>query len=276
MGSYELTALALSILAVALIAGLLPKLTREVIGAIAFLYAVAVAGYFALFYLYPCPWYKIDKLHAQVNDYVNDGRWSFVEDIGRKLCDCGDQADGWYWQAESEYHSGQYLTAINFWNRSLKAQPNAQEDAGVRIADAYIELNDYKMAVDQYQSLSAKSPERVDYRFGYGEALIYNGQYKDAADILDGVPDTYCCGGIHGVARLFEAAARYRYAESVEGQPDHKSEFDKAKNVLCQGLAERPEWKKWVEADSDEEPFPKMRKLIASDERRSCRDSGKR
>jgi len=40
---------------------------------------------FTAFYLYPCPWYKINELRAQANDYADDGRWPFVEDIGRKL-----------------------------------------------------------------------------------------------------------------------------------------------------------------------------------------------
>jgi tetratricopeptide (TPR) repeat protein len=240
------------------------KLTREVIGAIAFLYAVAVGGYFALFYLYPCPWYRIDKLRAQAKEYADHGQWPFVEDIGRQLCDCGHQTEGWYLQAEGEYHSGQYLTAINFWHRAQNAQPDAQgdvpveqRDAAARIAEAYLESNDYKMAVDQYQTLSAKSPGRIEYRFGYGQALIFNGQYKDAIAILHGVPDTICCGGIPGVARLFEAAARF-------GDNDPE-----ANDFLCDGLKKWPEWKNEL-GDSDESRFPKIRELIPRNAARSC------
>jgi tetratricopeptide (TPR) repeat protein len=264
MGSYEFTALALSILAVALIAGLLPKLTREVIGAIAFLYAVVVAGYFALFYLYPCPWYKVEKLRAQAKDYTDDGQWPFVEDIGRKLCDCGHQTEGWYLQAESEYQSGQYLTAINFWHRALNADPDAQgdapvgqRDAAVRIAEAYFEAKDYKMAVDQYQTLSAKSPERMEYRFDYGEALIFNDQYKDAVNILHNVPDTVCCDGIRGEARLYETAALFGESRDAD-----------AKKILCNGLEEWPEWKEWLSAS--DEHFSKIRKLIPNYAVKSC------
>jgi hypothetical protein len=72
MSSYEFTALALSVLAVAFIAVLLPKLTREVIGAMALLYAAAVTGYFVLFY--PCPWYKISELRAQADHYAEAGQ----------------------------------------------------------------------------------------------------------------------------------------------------------------------------------------------------------
>jgi hypothetical protein len=114
------------------------------------------------------------------------------------------------------------------------------------------------MAVDQYQTLSAKSPERMEYRFDYGKALIFNDQYKDAADILHGVPDAFCCGRIRVAARLFEAAALFG-----ESRPEQ------ANNVLCKGLAEWPKWKKWLEGDSDEghssEIRDKLRKLISSD-----------
>jgi tetratricopeptide (TPR) repeat protein len=189
--------------------------------------------------------------------------WSIVEETGKKLCDCGDQAEGWDWQAESQYRSGQYLTAINFWRRSAKAQPDAQGDITAKIANAHIELDDFKMAVDQYQILSARSPEKMDYRYGYGRALIFNGQYKDAVDILRGVPSTFEDDGIRGGARIFEAAARYGYAASVETQSDREKVLGQAKNVLCTGLAESPEWKELLEGNSDEGHFSKIRELIS-------------
>ena len=121
---------------------------------------VIVAGLFGLYFFvfYPCPWYKIDELRAKADNYVVIGQWSFVEDIGQELCDCGALSEGWDWQAKSEYFSAQFRTAINFWRRAIKAQPTKAEPLTANIADAYIWLDDFKMAVDLYKKNIRSQP----------------------------------------------------------------------------------------------------------------------
>jgi hypothetical protein len=77
--------------------------TREFItGSIVFV-AILLSGYYLLFY--PCPWYKIAQLKRAADGYVAAQQWSFIESIGEQLCDCGEVAEGWDWQAKSLYLS---------------------------------------------------------------------------------------------------------------------------------------------------------------------------
>lgn len=92
--------------------------------------------------------------------------------------------------------------AIDAWNKAIEADPDNGATKRANIADASIWIDDYKTAVERYGALYKGDPENSRYRYGYGRALVFDGDYSNALDILRGV--TNDDGGSSGQSRVFE------------------------------------------------------------------------
>ena len=223
----------------------------------------AIVLFVYLVFFRPCPWYRVDNLRSLATQFANKSQWSSVEDVGQQMCDCGASGEGWDVQAKSEYAIKQYRIAINFWKRSIVANPRFVNMRNASIADASIWLDDFRVAVDLYRKLYTSDPCSNRYRYGYGRALTFYGDYKEAKDILQGMPPTFNDGGTSGETQVFEGIARLGFASTNNNENSKNEEIDVAKQTICKGIKEDNQWKPWLfDKNSDVGHLSVFRPLI--------------
>ena len=139
------------------------------------------------------------------------------------------------------------------------------------MADALIRVHNYSDAIKNYKTLYNGTPENLHYRYGRGRALLYDGQYKEAIDLLRGVGTEFDDGGSAGQARILEAAAHYGAAMHTTTDFEKKMKIDMAVKSLCEGLQITTyDWRKLIEGDSDEGGFSQIRIILINIYPPSC------
>lgn len=197
-----------------------------------------------LVFFYPCPWYEIDRLNTAAIKYFQQSQFQAVSDVGERLCNCGELEAGWDIQAKAEYSKREFRTAINFWRRSIKANPDMDAEKNANIADASIWLNDFNTAVNEYQKIYARYPVSDRFRYGLGRALVFSGKYQEASSLLQGL--NVNDGGSVGQARIFEGYAYMGIALEIADNTKAQNLRSQAIAQFCEGIKQDHNWKSWI------------------------------
>ncbi|QJX09039.1 tetratricopeptide repeat protein [Rhizobium brockwellii] len=223
-----------------------------------------------IFFFYPCPWYKANSLQLDALRYFEQKQWTSASRAGEMLCDCGAKSIGWDIQAKSKYAMRDYRGAIDAWNKAIEADPDNGATKRANIADASIWIDDYKTAVERYGALYKGDPENSRYRYGYGRALVFDGDYSNALDILRGV--TNDDGGSSGQSRVFEGIARLGLSSTSGVAADKGKHLESAIKNLCSAIQIEPQWREWLfpDTNSDVGHLRVFRDLLATISPLSC------
>lgn len=224
---------------------------------------------FLWFYLfYPCPWYEINHLRSEVSRLNSLQQYSSTQEVGEKLCDCGDLAFGWNVQGNAEYDSGQYYTAANFYKRAIKADPENADGKRRNLASALIYTGDYKQAVDLLREIQTRNSSEA-IRYGLGRALVFAGEFEEASTLLKGL--NVVDGGSKGQSSVFYAFALLGLSRT-EADADKRANLisDASKNICFAVNVERS-WKDWLfNENSSVGNLQAVRHLLDALPSRSC------
>jgi tetratricopeptide (TPR) repeat protein len=213
--------------------------------------------------LYPCSSPNLAQIKLAADNYIASRQWSFVEEKGIQLCDCGDLGEGWDLRAKYKYHNEDYRSAAEFW-KSASDYDKTSDPYRANLAAAYVQIKDYPAAVKIYGQLVGNKPSSLHFRYGLGRALVYNGQFKDALDHLRTVPTTFDDGGSNGQARIMEAAAHYGYYTTLPTDDlRREQELNSARQSLCEGLGVSGfDWNTVIKSDTATDIFSVIRSIL--------------
>lgn len=93
-----------------------------------------------------------------------------------------------YRTAEKKMNEKSYLDAIRLYQESIE-EGNNNDIVKVRLAEAYIETNNFPKAIEYYRQYLEKHPDAVEIRLALARVLGWNGQMKESEEEYNKVLD---------------------------------------------------------------------------------------